>query len=131
MSFQFLVCQLTCDFFLHKSQYVSISRMCVSIDVHFFLCKFLRVKREKLAKTLSNIYTAGKDPSVWEFLFGFISPTSQYHGRHCVQLSWRNHCLFVCLCAISNTFSDPGDLKKGASPGISCWRIAYLPYLRE
>jgi hypothetical protein len=58
MSFQFLVCQLTYDFFLHKSQYMSISRMCVSIDVHFFLCKFLRVKREKLAKTLSNIYIA-------------------------------------------------------------------------
>ena len=37
-------------FFLHKSQYVSISRMtCI-----YLLCKFLRVKREKLSKTLSK-----------------------------------------------------------------------------
>ena len=57
MLFQFLVCQLTCAFFLHKSQYVSTSKMCVSIDVHLFFVQVLRVKTEKLAKTLSNIYT--------------------------------------------------------------------------
>ena len=39
------------------SSFVSTSKLRMSIDVHFaFLCKFLRVKSEKHAKTLSNIY---------------------------------------------------------------------------
>jgi hypothetical protein len=33
----------------------------LSIDVHFLLCDVLHVKSEKLAKTLSNIHTDGKE----------------------------------------------------------------------
>jgi hypothetical protein len=58
MSFQFLVCQLTCEFFFHKSQYVSISRMCVSIDVHFFFASFC-VSKEKNLQKLCQTYTLG------------------------------------------------------------------------
>ena len=43
--------------FLHKSQYMSTYKLCVSIDVHFFGCEFSSVKSEKLANTLSNIHT--------------------------------------------------------------------------
>lgn len=39
-------------------------------------------------------------------------------------------CLFVCLCAISNTFSDLHRLEKGTSH-THCQRITYLHYLRE
>ena len=39
---------------------MSKSRLCMSIDVHFVLCKFLCVKCQKLAKTLSNMYTGGE-----------------------------------------------------------------------
>ena len=46
-------------FFLHKSQFMSTSKLCVSIDAHFCVCMFLRVKSVKLAKTLSNIYIEG------------------------------------------------------------------------
>ena len=53
-------CQLTCGFVLDKSHYMSKSRLCMSIDVHFVLCKFLCVKCQKLAKTLSNMYTGGE-----------------------------------------------------------------------
>ena len=38
---------------------MSTFKLCVSIDMHFFGCKFLRVKNEILAKTLSNIHIAG------------------------------------------------------------------------
>ena len=55
MPFQFLACQLTCVLLLHKSHYVSTFKLCVSIDMHFFGCKFLRVKNE----ILSNIHIAG------------------------------------------------------------------------
>jgi len=37
------------------------SKLCVSIDVHHFLCKFLRVKCKKLTNTLSNIHTGRHD----------------------------------------------------------------------
>ena len=36
---------------------MSTSKSCVSIDMHYSMCKFLRVKSQKLAKTLSNIHT--------------------------------------------------------------------------
>ena len=34
-------------FFLQKSHYVSNSKVCMSIDVHFYLCKILRVQRDR------------------------------------------------------------------------------------
>ena len=41
-----------------KPQYVSTSKLCVSIAVHFFLgASFLCVKSDKLAKTLSDTRT--------------------------------------------------------------------------
>ena len=46
-------------FFLFKSQYVSTSKLCVSIDVPLFLVQILHVQSEKLANTLSNIHTIG------------------------------------------------------------------------
>ena len=39
-----------CGFFLHKSQYMSTSRLCVSIDVHFYLCEFCVSKVPNLQK---------------------------------------------------------------------------------
>jgi hypothetical protein len=49
-------------FFLFTSHTAkSKSKLCVSIDVHHFLCKFLRVKCKKLANTLSNIHTGRHD----------------------------------------------------------------------
>ena len=57
MSFQFLVCQLTCGFFLHKSRYVSISRLCMSIDVHFvFVQVFACQKRETCKNFVKHIH---------------------------------------------------------------------------
>ena len=50
MSFQFLVCQLTCDFFLHKSQYVSTFKICVSIDVHLFFVQVFACQKRKTCK---------------------------------------------------------------------------------
>ena len=39
---------------------MSTSKLCSSIDMHFFLGEFLHVQSEELAKTLSNIHTALK-----------------------------------------------------------------------
>ena len=40
VSFQFPMCRLTRGFFHHKSHYMSNSKLCVSIDVHFyFVCQ--------------------------------------------------------------------------------------------
>lgn len=50
MSIHFLTCQLTCGFVLNKSQFVSISRLGVSIDMHFSMCEFLHVKIGKTRK---------------------------------------------------------------------------------
>ena len=67
MSFQFIVCQLTCVFFffsftsLNMCQLLKDTRQPTCI---YFLCNFLRVKREKLAKTLSNIYIARDRPGL-------------------------------------------------------------------
>ena len=47
---QFLTCQLTCGFFLHKSDYMSYSKLWGSIDMHIFVCKFLHVKCQKLCQ---------------------------------------------------------------------------------
>ena len=57
MSFQFLACQFTCVFLLHKSQYVSNSKVCMSIDLHFFFrWEFLHVKSEKLQNFVKDTY---------------------------------------------------------------------------
>jgi hypothetical protein len=49
-------------FFSHKSQYISKSKLCVSIDVQFFLCaSFCMSNVKKLAKNLSQIHTAVGD----------------------------------------------------------------------
>ena len=63
---------------LYQSDYMSHSKSCLSIDVHFNVCQFLRVKCHKLAKTLSKIdimvpsftrlaspNTEGKSPDFW------------------------------------------------------------------
>ena len=50
MSFQFLACLLTHVFFLHKSKYVSISKLCVSIDVHSYLVQIFACQKKKTCK---------------------------------------------------------------------------------
>ena len=52
------VSRVLIDMCFLRSQDMPTSKLCVSIDMHFFLCKFLHVKGEKLAKTLSNIHSA-------------------------------------------------------------------------
>lgn len=64
MSIQFLAFQLTCIFCLYKSQYVSTSKLCMSIDVQFSLCEFLHVKSKNLAKLCHK--------------FSFLPPTISY-----------------------------------------------------
>ena len=59
MSLQFLVCQLTCGFFFTSHNMCGLLKRACQLTCISFLCKFLRVKRETLAKTLSNIYTDG------------------------------------------------------------------------
>ena len=54
--FKILKCQLTYDFFLDKSHYMSKLKLCVSIDVHLILYKFLSVKCQNLQK-LCQTYT--------------------------------------------------------------------------
>ena len=55
------ISSVSCVFFvIYKSQYVSTSKLCVSIDVHFCGCEFSRVKSEKLANTLSKIHTGNR-----------------------------------------------------------------------
>jgi hypothetical protein len=51
----FFTSHSTCQFLECACQFLECACQLTCI---FFLCKFLRVKREKLAKTLSNIYTA-------------------------------------------------------------------------
>ena len=56
VSFQFLKCQWMCDIFLHKSHYMSNSKVCVLINVHFYLCanfcmsKVKNCKKKKLCQ---------------------------------------------------------------------------------
>jgi hypothetical protein len=47
---------LTCDFFLHKSQYVSTSKLCMSIDFAFFFVRVFAYQKWKSYKNLSNIH---------------------------------------------------------------------------
>ena len=57
VSFQFLECQLMSGFFLHMSHYMTNSKSCMSIYVHFIFVQVLRVKCQKVAKTLSKVHT--------------------------------------------------------------------------
>ena len=49
--FTVLICQMACCFFLHKSHYVSKSKLHVSIDVHFI---FVQVLLFHMSKTYKN-----------------------------------------------------------------------------
>ena len=57
VSFQFLKCQLTCCFFLHKSHYMSKSKMCMSIDVKFIFVQVFACQNVKSLQTLWQKYT--------------------------------------------------------------------------
>ena len=60
MSFQFSKYQSMCGLFLHKSHYMSKSRIVrVKGRAGYFCASFLHVKCQKLAKTLSNMHTIG------------------------------------------------------------------------
>ena len=65
------------------SQYMLNLKMCVSIiDVHLFFTSFLRVKYQKLTKTLSKIYTGEKaiyDWGVSSYIYQSVSD----------QVAWR------------------------------------------
>jgi hypothetical protein len=91
------ICKVSIDvwFFLHKSHYMPKCKLCASIDVHFILCEFLRVKYQKLAKTLLKIHIgshewlcAGRqmvvmvvkiwvNQSIHQFLVGCLNPCLQ------------------------------------------------------
>ena len=56
-------------FFLYKSHYMSKSKLCVSIDVHFiFVQVFCMSNIKKLAKPLSKIHTGYNLQGSLEFL---------------------------------------------------------------
>ena len=57
MSFQFLACPFTCVFFLHKSQYVSTSKLCVSIEVHFIFGPSFCVSKVEYLQKLCRTHT--------------------------------------------------------------------------
>ena len=62
MSFQFLVCQLTCVFFFLFTSHCTCqhSKLCVLVDVHFSLgASFCVSKVKNLQKHLSNIHIEG------------------------------------------------------------------------
>ena len=72
-------------FFLHKSQYVSTSKSCVSIDVPLFFVRVLRAKSEKLANTVRHTHYRGRyhnagfmitECLLFHFLFSWIHPES-------------------------------------------------------
>ena len=57
VSLQFLMCQLMCVFFFFTSHNTyQLLKCACQLTCIWILCKFLRVKREKLANFLSNIY---------------------------------------------------------------------------
>ena len=62
-------------FFLQNSHYMSNSELCVSIDMLFVWCKFLRVKCQKLAKHLPKIHTGHK----WNDEEAELRETTLYH----------------------------------------------------
>ena len=94
MSFQFVAC----GSFLHKSHYMSNSKLCMLIDMHFCVCKFMLVICQKLAKILSKLHTTSKHVLKNQMkLLGPSLPTSQtlrqfqdlkqvyVHGTHCTE----------------------------------------------
>ena len=111
MSFQFLACQLTRFFlFLYKSQLCQIWNCACQSTCILFLYKFLRVKSEKLAKTLSNIHTA-LDPNLKE---------GSFTGCFGAQVSWYGPFLISGLHAIQICNFSP-SINGGHFQGTECF----------
>jgi hypothetical protein len=93
--FKFLKCQLTCGFILDKSHYMSKSKLCVSIDVHFifvqvFACQNAKTCNFFLVKhTLSPTSTLASQLS-WHFSKPTVFIVSR--GVHCI-LCLRTTCV--------------------------------------
>ena len=99
MAFQFLTCQSRCEFFLHESQNVLNSKLCMSIDVLYleeekentYMCKFLHVKCQKLAETLLKTHKSFRvKVRLWSILDydplvingNTIQERAKYHHSH-------------------------------------------------
>lgn len=59
MSFEFLAYQLKCAFILHKSQYVSTSISCLTIDVFFLCVRFCGSKVKNLQRPCQTYILVG------------------------------------------------------------------------
>ena len=64
MSFQILKCQLTCGLFLHKSLYITKSKLCVSIDVQSIFVQVFVCQMSKTCKSfVKNTHCSPAKPS--------------------------------------------------------------------